>query len=113
MLSNVVVMVSTGNQKSQDEHKGRLILRQGKKDTGLEHSLHIRKVGPGGKGLTYQAWDSLSTYHNYFVSFIKLFPVSAVTVTPRETEAQSNLPHPEYYTTVLASHPDILLSSDP
>lgn len=51
-------MAATGSRGSQDEHKGRLIPRL-RKDTGLEHILHIRRAGPGDKGLTYQAWDSL------------------------------------------------------
>lgn len=39
--------------------------------------------------------------------------MSAGTVTPRETEAQRDFPDPEYHTTVLVSHPDILLATDP
>lgn len=42
--------------------------------------------------MAYQAWDSLFIYRNDFILFIKLFPVSAVTVTLRETEAQRDLP---------------------
>lgn len=41
--------------------------------------------------MAYQAWDSLFIYRNDFILFIKLFPVSAVTVTLRETEAQRDL----------------------
>lgn len=67
-------MVAPGSQESQDEHKGWVILRLKKEDAGLEQVLHIRRGGPGDKGLTYQAWDSLFIYHNYFISFIKLLP---------------------------------------
>lgn len=67
-------MVATGSQGSHDEQKGWLVLRLRKEDAGLEHVLHIRRVGPRDKGLTYQAWDSLLIYHNYFISFLKLLP---------------------------------------
>lgn len=66
-------MAATGSRGSQDEHKRRLILTLRKEDTGLEHILHIRRVGPGDKGLTYQAWDSLLIYHYYSVISSKCY----------------------------------------
>lgn len=119
-IINVVVMVTTGSQGSQDEHRGWLILRLRKEDARLEQVLHIRRVGPGDKGLTYQAWDSLFIYHNYLISFIKLLPSECCDsytqpgkLRHRETSPSQSTTPGCALLTVLVNHPDILLTTDP